>query len=241
MTATATDQFSIGWDVGAWNCDRNPKSRDAIVILDREGNLLGSPWRGNLRKTIEEAANASDWFQRLFRLCEARPPDEGATVTLAIDAPLGFPSGFRGLIGGEALTRVADESGQNAYLFRVTERVLFERNLRPLSAVKDMIGSQATKAMHAVAKFAPRREGCGVWRADPDYAMIETYPSACRASSAIAMLLARQPGSLGDSDRNDARACAAVAWLFTNRRRSLIPPPAGVPTEEGWIWLPQSL
>jgi hypothetical protein len=26
--------FCIGWDVGGWNCDHNPNSRDAIVILD---------------------------------------------------------------------------------------------------------------------------------------------------------------------------------------------------------------
>ena len=26
--------FSIGWDVGGWNCDKNQRSRDAIVILN---------------------------------------------------------------------------------------------------------------------------------------------------------------------------------------------------------------
>lgn len=24
----------IGWDVGAWDCDKNSNSRDAILILD---------------------------------------------------------------------------------------------------------------------------------------------------------------------------------------------------------------
>lgn len=24
----------IGWDVGGWNCDKNPSSRDALVVLD---------------------------------------------------------------------------------------------------------------------------------------------------------------------------------------------------------------
>ena len=26
--------FFIGWDVGGWNCEKNAKSRDALVILD---------------------------------------------------------------------------------------------------------------------------------------------------------------------------------------------------------------
>jgi hypothetical protein len=29
----------IGWDVGGWNCDYNPKSFDARVILDSERQL----------------------------------------------------------------------------------------------------------------------------------------------------------------------------------------------------------
>jgi hypothetical protein len=35
MSSTSQPKsFSIGWDVGAWNYDKNSKSRDAIVILD---------------------------------------------------------------------------------------------------------------------------------------------------------------------------------------------------------------
>jgi hypothetical protein len=44
----------IGWDVGGWNCDKNNKSRDALVILDADLKLIGKPWRGNLRTTINE-------------------------------------------------------------------------------------------------------------------------------------------------------------------------------------------
>jgi hypothetical protein len=48
--------FYIGWDVGGWNCDKNGKSRDALVILDADMNLIGKPWRGNLSETINAAA-----------------------------------------------------------------------------------------------------------------------------------------------------------------------------------------
>jgi hypothetical protein len=33
----------MGWDVGGWNCDRNPASRDALVVLDAERRLVGKP------------------------------------------------------------------------------------------------------------------------------------------------------------------------------------------------------
>ena len=28
--------YYVGWDVGAWHCDKNTNSRDAIVIQDKE-------------------------------------------------------------------------------------------------------------------------------------------------------------------------------------------------------------
>jgi len=33
-TNRQTNAYSIGWDVGGWNCDHNATSRDAIVILN---------------------------------------------------------------------------------------------------------------------------------------------------------------------------------------------------------------
>lgn len=55
--------YFIGWDVGAWHCDTNSKSRDAIVILDEALNIVGAPWRGNLRESINAAANAAEWLE----------------------------------------------------------------------------------------------------------------------------------------------------------------------------------
>jgi hypothetical protein len=50
--------IGIGWDVGGWNCDKDSKSRDALVIVGARGELLGQPWRGNLRHVINEAVNS---------------------------------------------------------------------------------------------------------------------------------------------------------------------------------------
>ena len=42
--SVAGDPVFIGWDVGGWNCDRNSKSRDALVVLDASGETLaGAP------------------------------------------------------------------------------------------------------------------------------------------------------------------------------------------------------
>jgi hypothetical protein len=51
--AEPRNSFCIGWDVGGWNCDRNPSSRDAIAIIDSGLAILGQPWRGTLRECIK--------------------------------------------------------------------------------------------------------------------------------------------------------------------------------------------
>lgn len=66
MTTTASNNtYCIGWDVGGWNCDKNPRSRDAIVILDAENTIAGQPWRGNLRRIINHATTTEDFITAL--------------------------------------------------------------------------------------------------------------------------------------------------------------------------------
>ena len=50
--ASRDGKIFIGWDVGGWNCDNNPKSRDAMVVLNAERQIVGKPWRGNLRLSL---------------------------------------------------------------------------------------------------------------------------------------------------------------------------------------------
>ena len=227
--------FSIGWDVGGWNCDKNSKSRDAMVILDNNLAIVGQPWRGNLRECIGTATTTSDWINVLFARCEAELPSRAETVTMAIDTPLGFSDEFVALIIRQGYTEPDETSGRNRYLFRHTERHLFERGLKPLSAIKDMIGSQATKGMHVLAKFAPKVESCGVWTDGQGFRAIETYPTACRDTPEVKRLLkGRKP--LGHADKDDALVCAVVAHLFATNRTTLESPPNTVPVNEGWIW-----
>ena len=233
--------------MGGWNCDKNGKSRDAFVILDAALQIVGKPWRGNLRTTINVATGSEAFIHALVALCGApvglaleaeatQPP--APRVTLAIDTPRGFSQAFMGLVTGLQCVEPVAQSSSNPYLFRRTERFLCEHGLTPLSAVKDMIGSQATKGMHVLAKFAPQIESCGVWTDGHGFRVIETYPTACRKTPAV---LTRLTGceSLGHDDKDDARVCAVVASLFAKDRSCLENPPPDVPDREGWIWVPK--
>jgi hypothetical protein len=229
--------FVIGWDVGGWNCDKNSSSRDALVILDKNLQIVGTPWRGNLRESINAASTCREWTTRLFGLCESEPP-ANPSLTLAIDTPLGFPTAFLSLAAGLLSAGSIGDSPVNPYLYRHTERVLFRGKRGPLSAIKDMIGSQATKGMHVLAKFAPRVERCGVWSDGAALRVIETYPAACRRAEAdYSALAALEP--LAHNDLVDARVCALVAYLFATTQDTFEEPPEDVPAGEGWIWVPK--
>jgi hypothetical protein len=229
--------YYMGWDVGGWNCDKNGKSRDALVIFDADLKLVGNPWRGNLRQAINVAVDGADWINRLFGFCKAVPPSR-PQITLAIDTPLGFSDAFTRLVTRLDHAGEIGSSATNPYLFRYTERYLFKHGLRPLSAIKDMIGSQATKGMHVLARFTPKVQRCGVWTDGADLTAIEAYPSACKGSATVKDIQQRfEP--LGHDDLKDALTCALLAYLFAVRPETLAVPPESVSTSEGWIWVPQ--
>jgi hypothetical protein len=225
MTSANLPPLLIGWDVGAWNCDKNPNSRDALVVLDSQRKLLGRPWRGSLRRLINQSVDTDDFLRRLLGLCGLEDSDyQLAPAVLAIDTPLGFSQGFIDLlVNGHAADSI-DRSSENPYLFRRTERLLFERGLTPLSALKDMIGSQATKGMHVLARFAPQIDTCGVWTDGTRLRAIEAYPSACKRSSIMAELhqefgigvnaTGSEPEGFQHGDQIDALTCALIAWLY---------------------------
>ena len=233
--------FFIGWDVGGWNCDKNAESRDAIVILDANLAIVGQPWRGNLRSCINVATTSKGWVHALFVLCKAGPSPVKARITIAIDTPLGFSQAFVALVTGSKCVEQLAGSATNPYLFRQTERQLFDQGIRPLSAVKDMIGSQATKGMHALAKFAPQVTRCGVWTDGNALTAIEAYPSPCKHSALMdAMLLPYADWRQANhQDKVDALICALIAYCFEVRPDTLAHPSGGVPASEGWIWLPK--
>lgn len=240
MTAGG-DQVFIGWDVGGWNCDKNPSSRDALVVLDGTGARIGQPWRGNLRQVLNTASTAASFLTAILALCKLPAPAH-PRATIAIDAPLGFPAAFAQLITGGAPLLQIGQSSANPYLYRDTERRLAAEGVTPLSAVKDMIGSQSTKAMHAAARYT-RRIAPGVWSDGAQLTLIETYPALCRSRSRSAFNDLATATTAREGDILDAEVCAKIARAFVQQPDWLEPPPYDVPASEGWIWapLPQSL
>lgn len=103
-----------------------------------------------------------------------------------------------------------------------------------------MIGSQSTKGMHVLARFAPKVEECGVWSDSGNLIIIEAYPAACEHSE-IMRTLRRPYPMLRHADCKDALTCALVARLFAEHRDTLLSPEAEVSRNEGWIWVPRDI
>ena len=207
----------------------------------------------SLRVTINNAETSKGWLEEIFLLCQANmPAAENISAVLAIDTPLGFSEEFSRLVNRLGCEKYIGQSDTNPYLFRKTEQFLFDHGLKPLSPVKDMIGSQATKGMHVLAKFTPILGQCGVWSDGGTLTAIEAYPSPCKHSNFFQSLLTRYvvgeciepPGRLwlnqiDNQDMVDALTCALIGHSFKFHPEALAHPPNFIPMEEGWIWVPK--
>ena len=264
MTNLKVKKYYVGWDVGGWNCDKNPNSRDAISILDENLKLVGKPWRGNLKSIFNNALSQTDLIKSLFALCQVQSElgtqtNQNIHLYFGIDTPLGFSDEFRQLLTNPArFLSAIDGYADNAYVFRQTDRYLFSLGLKPLSPINDMIGSQATKGIHFLNKFigvAPIAKG--VWSRE-QFTAIEAYPSACKKSQLIHSLLQAfrekaeieaLPHKLPEIDSfqeaifhedvRDSLVCALIAYLFNQKPQTLIQPMLETSSQEGWIFAPQ--
>ena len=206
------------------------KRRDASASL----------FLGNLRETINDANSTVDFLSELLRLCNLHVSATPQNAEIAIDAPLGLPDDFTSLItGGVDVSQIGQSTATIPYLFRHTERRLVDDGITPLSAIKDMIGSQATKAMHVVARFAPTLKSCGVWTDCNCLTVIETYPKLCRARRCPRTGHESPPKRGKDADIREAKTCAEVARDFMLYPERLERPNDGTPESEGWIWAPR--
>ena len=246
---TAPHAWYIGWDVGAWNCEKNANSRDALVVLNQHGELVGKPWRGNLRDTIAAAASYTDWLLTVAKLCQFDDKTKAVfatqNVVMAIDTPLGFSEGLLQLLQGEAVATPFTASCDNPYLYRHTERELFAHGFSPLSAVKDMIGSQATKGLHLLRKFAFTPSPSGIWQLSHNnckHCALESYPTVLKTSALVAQYIERLRSQTNydtwHQDIQDAAYCAIAALLYQQQPNTMATPTEDV-TTEGWIYVPK--
>ena len=154
------------------------------------------------------------------------------------------------LVTSGAFLSVPPEADKNPYLFRTQELALFTSGHRPLSVVRDMIGSQSTKGIHFLRRARLPASAIGVWSRGSTVA-IETYPAAAVQDGEVDRLTARlfngvldrenqQRSAAWKSDVRDAIACAVVAWIHRHHPERLIAPGKTAEVAEGWIWLPAS-
>lgn len=181
-----TADLFLGWDVGAWNCDQNPRSRDALCALEIRGAepvVVGKAWRGNLRDLLC-AHEGSALVDAMLKLLDVDPDKQGH-LTIAIDTPLAWPKPMIDLVTAGIVEDVPLKADRNPYLFRAQELELFTEGHRPLSAVRDMIGSQSTKAIYFLNRGQLKCSSVGVWERDSMVA-IETYPAVAQQERKVA-------------------------------------------------------
>ncbi len=241
-------KFFVGWDVGAWNCDQG-QSRDAICVLSGETwedlSISFPPWRNNLRAALISDTNVS---RAILSQCGISITDSDE-LCWAIDTPLGWPEPFcRLLRGEEAHLNVDQKADSNPYLFRQTELWLFSKGFRPLSAVRDLIGSQSCKGIHFLRRSGLQLSSPGVWGTGQVRA-IEAYPTPARTSPRLQAKFLEvsqnhsyrkkcEAGTNVEKDVRDALWCALIAALFTLDYSALVPPISSARADEGWIWIP---
>lgn len=254
------EEVFLGWDVGAWHCELGD-SRDALCALvqDPHGEpvLAGHPWRGNLRKILNDHEGPAlvDAMLGLLKI----PPISKGSMTVAIDTPLGWPVAFLDLLLHRRLPNSIPEiQHKNDILFRRTDQILVENGHRPLSVVQDLISSASTKGMFFICKAGLTQTQPGTWTGWEEprplrVTAIETYPAPCKKGKLFEAAVAEIAQAEDfrkvcdkkrhvEADVKDALYCALVAFDFTHRRESLLSPEAAghaVPPEEGWIWIPR--
>ena len=101
-SSSQPDSYYIGWDVGGWNCDKTVRTvATPLCILDVKREIVGRPWRGNLRHSINQAADTADWLGRLFLRCAGA----GAGAALPGHAGHRHPAGLSPVLDRLADTR----------------------------------------------------------------------------------------------------------------------------------------
>lgn len=160
---------------------------------------------------------------------------------MGIDTPLSFSRGFIDLIVHHQEAGDIGGSQENPYLYRETEMFWFRQGLKPLSPLKDMIGSQATKGVHFLAKFARTSREAGLWTNRHRWQIFETYPSGLKRSQSLQGKVHPETMKNRHQDEIDAYWCALGARVLGEEREKMVGPSVCRNPDPGWIWLPKDL
>lgn len=270
--------YFVGWDVGAWNCEKTKfadGSQDSVVVLKKncEDIDLQFAWMGNIYE--REETNFNSWCDFLKILISDKKnvifhnkelfndiEKNKCNFVVAIDAILGCPQAAYNIWNLREPLDNNKNIGYNKanFIYRTTENVI---QSTPLSVVKDMLGSQSTKALYLLKTMGMNwNEKTFQWRKDDDIAF-ETYPAAAASNYATFELLKSKEIYIGKhqgyydyinkniidikklkkaknkySDFIDALVCAQVAT--TENLSAPSEKETAAAQKEGWIWLPRN-
>lgn len=236
--------YYVGWDVGAWHCDKNSDSKDCLCLLKEGNNGLEFVTK---RFCVREHFIQTSLLEFLnFIFQEIKNEDneniilgEDDRIILAIDAVFCWPKMFVDLIRGSDLVYndfIIDSGAiNNKILYRNTEQIIAKRH-KPISVVQGQIGSQSTKIMYFLKRYGFMIKEPGIWQtSNGKITAIETYPAVL-------------DGKAKHDDETDAKLCATLAFVFAedlktkkaNKRLLNWPTERQIDSasNEGWIWVP---
>ncbi len=270
-------------------------SQDCITILGEDGKLLfawmgnicdynqTSSLIGLLNSLIKENKKNPSNKNIIINLIKKVDKDKDEKyikdtdkLIIAVDAILGMPKQALRLfqlnetIGakeGDLLNSDGDllnsDDEWKTFVFRLVERNLHHKS--PLSVLKDMLGSQSTKALFTLKRWGfTWSEESFIWK-NGDNIALETYPSAA-SSNVIKIVneelqlvegseikygskeqyIAKLDAKIDDDEKrwldlNDSLICANIAKEFVKNENELCHPSDNEiddAKQEGWIWLP---
>ena len=86
------EKYYVGWDVGAWHCDKNTNSMDAIAVLNEKGEEVVE----NKRKVVRCELNENSIFSFLNKYFGCKDFfKEADNFIFAIDAVFRLPIGVQ--------------------------------------------------------------------------------------------------------------------------------------------------
>jgi len=217
--------FALGWDVGGWQGKAN-----AVAAASWNGSEVQWPGSRSFKLPREGddpldvgaiVAKLGDQATESFERAQAT-----GRVVVAVDAPLGFPVGFAGLVAGASGPCCAPRREiDSLFAYRETDRHVYETfGKKPLSAAFDKLGNPATVAISHVRRWCDdgfrvvplATEGTGGKN------IIEVYPALAKQEQKrdgtplgwLEPIVGEGWKKDGTRDEQDAVLCAAHALCF---------------------------
>lgn len=237
----------IGWDVGGWMGSNHGFSILLWNYKNKEYRWLG--------KSVELKIPDSSLFSLsyIFEKVTAKKDFEinQYQLVIAVDAPLAFPREFKNFINGsKKIFKRPEKEIYNQLAYRKTDLHIYERlGKKPLSAVFDRLGTNATAAISHVNKWEKEHQFSlqPIQDNKNKRDIIEVYPALLKASKYSA---ADQPfksmlpeGLKAGTDAYDSALCAIMGLAYgAGDQISKLPNLVGPEEidqdikEEGWIY-----